>query len=87
MSVFRTRDFSEGHYLVMGTRQGVVKKTDFSAYASRAARNAIANRDDDELVDVRLADDDDQILLVSRNRMAAPGMAAQESGKESTIGC
>jgi DNA gyrase subunit A len=71
MSVFRTRDFSEGRFLVMGTRQGVVKKTEFSAYSSRAARNAIAIRDDDELVDVRLADDDDEILLVSRNRMAA----------------
>ena len=84
MSVFRTRDFTEGRYLVMGTRQGVVKKTDFSAYASRAARNAIAIRDDDELVDVRLADDDDQILLVSRNRMAArfPASEIRATGRD-----
>ena len=84
MSVFRTRDFTEGRYLVMGTRQGVVKKTAFSAYASRAARNAIAIRDDDELVDVRLADDDDQILLVSRNRMAArfPASEIRSTGRD-----
>ena len=84
MSVFRTRDFTEGRYLVMGTRQGVVKKTEFEAYSSRAARNAIAIRDDDELVDVRLADDDDEILLVSRNRMAArfPASEIRSTGRD-----
>ena len=84
MSVFRTRDFTEGRYLVMGTRQGVVKKTEFEAYSSRAARNAIAIRDDDELVDVRLADDDDEILLVSRNRMAArfPASEIRATGRD-----
>jgi DNA gyrase subunit A len=85
MSVFRTRDFSEGRFLVMSTRQGMVKKTEFTAYDSRAAvLNAISIRDDDELVDVRLADDHDEILLVSRDRMAArfPASEIRATGRD-----
>ena len=33
MAVFRTRDYTEGDYLVFGTRRGVVKKTRLAAYA------------------------------------------------------
>ena len=63
MAVFRTRDYSEGDYLVFGTRRGVVKKTALAAYATHLKEKGIAAliiRDDDALVDVRLADEGDR---------------------------
>ena len=70
MAVFRTRDFTEGAYLVFGTRRGVVKKTALAAYNTHLKEKGLAAliiRDDDALVDVRLADEGDRIMMISRN--------------------
>ena len=40
MAVFRTRDYTEGDYLVFGTRRGVVKKTALCRYARSSRRRA-----------------------------------------------
>ena len=74
MAAFTTRDYSEGKYLVFGTRRGVVKKTEFLAYNTVLKTTgiiAINLREGDELVDVRLTDGDDRILLVSKGGQAA----------------
>ncbi|MFM7552217.1 MAG: DNA gyrase subunit A [Actinomycetota bacterium] len=74
MAAFTTRDYSEGRYLVFGTRRGVVKKTEFLAYNTVLKTTgiiAINLREGDELVDVRLTDGDDRILLVSKGGQAA----------------
>ncbi|MEA2295255.1 MAG: gyrase subunit, partial [Solirubrobacteraceae bacterium] len=68
-SVVSTRDFTEGQYLLFATRQGVVKKTEFSAYNTPIKADgiiAIKVRDDDELVAVRRTSGDDEVLMVSR---------------------
>ena len=68
-SVLSTRDFAEGRYLVFGTRQGMVKKTEFKAYNTPIKADgiiAIKVRDDDELVAVRRTSGDDQVIMVSR---------------------
>jgi DNA gyrase subunit A len=73
-SVLSTRDYSEGRYLVFATRQGIVKKTEFSAYNTPINADgiiAIKIRDDDELVAVRRTSGDDDILIVSRSGQAA----------------
>jgi DNA gyrase subunit A len=73
MAVFRTRDYTEGQYLVMGTRQGIVKKTPFRAYDTNLRADgiiALRIRDGDELVDVRLTDGADRIMMVSRGGRA-----------------
>jgi len=70
MAVFRTRDYSEGRYLVFGTRHGVVKKTALQAYNTPLKERGIAAliiRDDDALVDVRLADEGSRVMMISRN--------------------
>src|SRR4051794_1585803 len=70
MAVFRTRDYSEGTYLVFGTRHGVVKKTALRAYNTPLKERGIAAliiRDDDALVDVRLANEGDRVMMISRN--------------------
>jgi DNA gyrase subunit A len=72
-SVLSTRDFTEGQYLVFGTRNGTVKKTEFLAYNTPIKADgiiAINIRDDDELVAVRRTSGDDDILFVSRKGQA-----------------
>jgi DNA gyrase subunit A len=67
-SVLATRDFSESAYLVFGTRNGVVKKTEFGLYNTPIKADgiiAINIRDDDELVAVRRVDPGEEILMVS----------------------
>jgi DNA gyrase subunit A len=74
MAAFTTRDYTEGKYLVFGTRKGVVKKTEFLAYNTVLKTTgiiAINLREGDELVDVRLTDGEDRILLVSKGGQAA----------------
>lgn len=62
------RDFNlPGHFLMMATKQGLVKKTPLDAYSrpKRGGIIAIKLKDDDELVDVVVVDTDDQILLAT----------------------
>ena len=73
-SVLSTRDFSEGKYLVFATRDGIVKKTEFSAYNTPIKADgiiAINIRDDDELIAVRRTAGHDDIIMVSRSGQAA----------------
>jgi DNA gyrase subunit A len=73
-AVVQTRDFSEAKYLVFGTKNGVVKKTELAAYNTTLRADgiiAIKMRDGDELVAVRHSSGDDDILMVSKSGMAA----------------
>jgi len=67
------RDFDKpGHFLMMATRRGFVKKTDLKAY-SRPLKSgiiAIKLRDDDELVDVSVCAPGDELLLATASGMA-----------------
>ncbi len=74
MAAFTTRDYTEGKYLVFGTRKGTVKKTEFLAYNTILKADgiiAINLREGDELVDVRLTNGEDRILMVSKSGQAA----------------
>jgi DNA gyrase subunit A len=66
------RDYEVAQYLVLATRDGLVKKTELTAYDTNRSRGVIAInlREGDELVSAMLADDDDEILLVSRKGMS-----------------
>jgi DNA gyrase subunit A len=73
-SVLSTRDFTEGKYLVFATRDGQIKKTDFTAYNTPIKADgiiAINIRDDDELIAVRRTSGHDDIIMVSRSGQAA----------------
>src|SRR5947209_2003125 len=68
-AVVQTRDFNEAKYLVFGTKNGVVKKTELKAYNTSLKADgiiAIKMRDGDELVAVRHSSGDDDILMVSK---------------------
>jgi DNA gyrase subunit A len=68
-AVVQTRDFGEAKYLVFGTKNGVVKKTELAAYNTPLKADgiiAIKMRDGDELIAVRHSSGDDDILMVSK---------------------
>lgn len=59
------KEFDDQHYIVMATKKGQVKKTVLSAYSHprKGGIYAIDIRDDDELIDARVTDGDNDILL------------------------
>lgn len=59
------REFEEGKYLFFGTKHGVVKKSDLLMYntARKGGLAAIVLDEDDELINVRLSDGHDDIIL------------------------
>jgi DNA gyrase subunit A len=73
-AVIPTRDFGESKYLVFGTKQGLIKKTELVAYNTPIRADgiiAIKLRDKDELVSVRGTDGEDDIIMVSKSGYAA----------------
>lgn len=68
-SVIPIKEFSEGKYLVMCTKQGLIKKTDLSAFSNprRGGIVAITLDKDDALIDTALTDGEKEILLVMRS--------------------
>jgi DNA gyrase subunit A len=64
--------YINSHYLVFGTRSGIVKKTLLEAY-SRPRQNgviAIGLNEDDQVISVRLTDGKKDIILANRNGRA-----------------
>jgi DNA gyrase subunit A len=66
------RTYEDAPFLVLATRDGLVKKTRLSEYDSNRAGGVIAInlREGDELVAARLIGDGDDLLLVSRKGMS-----------------
>jgi DNA gyrase subunit A len=67
------RDFDQpGHFLIMATKKGLVKKTKLEAYSrpKRGGIIAIKLRDGDELVDVAVTKPGDEVVLSTRHGMA-----------------
>jgi DNA gyrase subunit A len=88
-AVIATRDFTEAKYLVFATRKGMVKKTEFAAYNTPLKADgiiAIKLREDDELIGVRLASEDDDVLMVSRMGQAVRfhGKQARAMGRDTS---
>jgi DNA gyrase subunit A len=71
-AVFPIRDFDGDNYLVMVTRQGVIKKTKLEEFANvrRNGLNAVGLDDGDELLAVNLSDGTRDILLATHDGMA-----------------
>ena len=63
---------TEGHYLVMATKQGIIKRTELSEFANlrKAGLIAIVLREDDALIGVALTDGSYEMLLGTRSGMA-----------------
>ena len=73
-AVIPTRDFSEGKFLVFGTKKGMVKKTLFKDYDTTikaAGLIAINIKKGDELIQVRQTSGKDDIIMVAKSGTAA----------------
>ena len=70
-AVIPIQNFAEGKYLLMATKNGLIKKTALSEYNSsrKTGLQGITLKEDDELIAVRLTDGEDNVVLVSRNGM------------------
>ncbi|WP_207343756.1 DNA gyrase subunit A [Arthrobacter sp. E3] len=66
--VMELRDYQQSPYLVLATKNGLVKKTSLEDYDTNRSAGVIAInlRDGDELVSAQLVSDTDDLLLVSR---------------------
>lgn len=64
-------NFEDSKYLLMATRNGLIKKTALQEYNStrKTGLLAITLKDDDELIDVRLTDGEDNVVLVTSKGM------------------
>ena len=71
-AVIPIRHITEGLYLFMGTRNGIVKKTDLMEFETVRKNGliAIVLDDNDELIGVKLTDGNQQIILGTRDGMA-----------------
>jgi len=67
--VIPLRKYEEGHYLMMATKKGLVKKTPIKDYENvrKTGLTAIVLRDDDELIEVKATDNNKDIILVTRD--------------------
>ena len=71
-TVIPIQNFAEGKYLLFATKNGMIKKTALSEYnsARKTGLLAITLKDEDELIDVRLTDGEDNVVLVTREGMS-----------------
>jgi DNA gyrase subunit A len=71
-AVIPIEECREGLYLIMATRNGLVKKTRLTEYDNirRGGLLAVSLRENDELIDVRLTDGEKDIILVTREGMS-----------------
>ncbi len=70
-TIIPIQNFAEGKYLLFATRSGLIKKTSLKEYnsARKTGLLAITLKDDDELIDVRLTDGEDNVVLVTKQGM------------------
>lgn len=70
-AVIPVKEFREDRYLVMLTKQGLIKKTDMASYSNirKGGLIAINLREDDSLISVMTTEGEDKILAATRNGM------------------
>jgi DNA gyrase subunit A len=66
------REFDDTHFVVMGTRNGTIKKTELSAFSNPRVGGIIAMGIDenDAVISVRLSDGESQVFIGTRQGMA-----------------
>lgn len=71
-TVIPVAEYKEGLYLILATKNGLVKKTDLMEYDNirKGGLTAVTLRENDELIGVRLTDGTKDLILVTRNGMS-----------------
>ena len=71
-ALLTVKEFDDSHFVVMGSRRGVIKKTALSAFSNPRAGGIIAMgvEDGDAVITVQLTDGTGEIFIGTRNGMA-----------------
>jgi DNA gyrase subunit A len=71
-ALLAVREFDEGRFVVMGTRRGVVKKTDLAAFRNPRAAGIIAMgvEEGDAVIAVQISDGHGEVFIGTRDGMA-----------------
>ena len=67
-AMVQMKEFEEDKHLIMATKKGTIKKTPIMAYTNirKSGIQAITLREDDELIDVNISDNNDNIMLITK---------------------
>ena len=67
-AVIPIKEYKEGRFIIMATKNGIIKKTSLSEYKNirKSGIQAITLREDDELIEVKTADNNDIIFMVTK---------------------
>ncbi len=67
-AIIPIQEYSDGEYLFMATEKGLVKKTPIRDYANvrKTGLAAITLREDDKLIEVKITDNEKDIILVTK---------------------
>ena len=67
-SMIALKEYSENQYLFMATKNGIVKKTKITDYENirKTGLAAINLREDDRLIEVKLTDNNEDIILITK---------------------
>ena len=70
-AVIPIQNFAEGKFLLMATKNGLIKKTALTEYNTtrKTGLQGITLKEDDELIAVRLTDGEDSVVLVTKEGM------------------
>ncbi len=71
-AIIPLQNFADGKYILMATRNGLIKKTPLKEYDSsrKTGLLGITLKEGDELIDVRLTDGEDNVVLVTKKGMS-----------------
>ena len=67
-AVIPIQNFADGKYILMGTKNGIIKKTALKEYDTnrKSGLLGITLKDDDQLISVKLTDGEDNVVLVTK---------------------
>ena len=67
-AIIPIKEYVQGEYLFMATKKGLVKKTPITDYANvrKTGLAAITLREDDELIEVKITDNEKDIIMVTK---------------------
>ncbi len=71
-AIVPVKEFEEGKYIVFATKRGIVKRTALKLFANARAKGiiAIGINEGDELIEAKLTNGDNDILLATRNGLS-----------------
>ena len=71
-AVMPVEDYTADVYVLMATRNGLIKKTKLEEYSNirKSGIQGITLKDDDELIDVRITNEDSDVVMVTRSGLS-----------------